>query len=189
MRHPMYAFIANMTAIFAVSLLGFASASVPALSREGAVYLRENAQGVSSGNCLDGWVDASFVEMGCLYFNSTKALSSWDETSSMCQTATPNSTLVEIRTAMQLAFVQMMIGVLADHEGPRYWWTAGTDVGINGKWFWASSLTPVEDYVWPDNYPDSRDTANCMILDFSGMTGAYNSNCDYTNAYPICQLK
>ena len=29
------------------------------------------------------------------YFNSTKALSSWDETSSMCQTATPNSTLVE----------------------------------------------------------------------------------------------
>ena len=91
------------------------------------MYLRENAQGVSSGNCLDGWVDASFVVMGCLHFNSTSPL--------------------------------------------------------------GTSLTQVEDYVWPDNYPDSRDTENCMMLDFSGMTGAYNVKCDYTYAYPICQLK
>merc|ERR1712133_192562 len=105
--------IANMTAILVVFLLGFASASVHALSPEEASYLRENAQDVSSGNCPDSWVDASFVDMGCLYFNSTKAFS-WDDSSSMCQTSTPNSTLME--------FVQMMMGVLADHEGARYWW-------------------------------------------------------------------
>merc|ERR1711934_910860 len=165
--------IASMTAILAVSLLGFASAAVPALSHEDAMYVRENAQSVSTGNCPDGWVDASFVEMGCLYFNSTKALSSWDDTSSMCQTATPNATLVEIRTEMQMAFVEMEIGVLADHESPRYWWTAGTDVGINGQWFWASSLTPVEDYVWIDGYPSTCDICNCMML-HSNPIGGYN---------------
>merc|ERR1711953_586480 len=163
--------IANMTAILAISLLGFASASVPALLREEVMYLRENAKGVSSGNCPDKWVDASFVEMGCLYFNSTEAITAWDETSSMCQTATPNSTLVEIRTEMQMAFIQMEMEVLADHEGGRSWWTAATDVGINGKWVWATSLTPVEDYVWRDSYPSSQDNYNCMTLHYANHGG------------------
>merc|ERR1711990_936517 len=181
--------ITNMRAILPVSLLGLASAAVPALSHEEAMLsLRENAQDVSSGGCPDGWGDASFVGMGCLYFNSTEALSSWDATSSMCQTATPSSTLVEITSEEQMAFIQMEIGVLADHEGGRHWWTAGTDVGINGKWFWATSLTPVEDYVWPPGFPDSRDTANCMIL-YSTVATGYNIGCDYADAYPICQFK
>merc|ERR1711990_188784 len=157
--------ITNMRAILPVSLLGLASAAVPALSHEEAMLsLRENAQDVSSGSCPDKWVDASFVEMGCLYFNSTEAITTWDETSSMCQTATPNSTLVEIRTEMQMAFLQMEMEVLADHEGGRYWWTAGTDAGINGKWFWATSLTPVEDYVWKDSFPNSHDNYNCLTF-------------------------
>merc|ERR1711936_1224781 len=99
---------------------------------------------LTSGVCPDKWVDATFVDMGCLYFNSSAALP-WDETNSLCQ-MTSNATLVEIRTEMQMAFLQMELNVLADHEGTRHWWTSGTDVGVNGKWMWATSYTPVEDY-------------------------------------------
>ena len=56
----MCAFIANMIAILATSLLSCASASVPAHIP---VLLPGEAQGVSSGNCQNGWVDASFVDI------------------------------------------------------------------------------------------------------------------------------
>ena len=185
----MCAFIANMTATLAVWLFGLASASVPVLSREEVMSLRENAQDMSSGSCPEGWIDASFVKMGCLYFDSTAPLSSWDATSSMCQTATPNSTLVEITSEEQMAFIQMELDMLADHELPRHWWTAGTDVGINGKWVWATSLTPVEDYVWAIGRPDQRDALNCLLLHADLGWAGFNYLCVSNVAYPICQLK
>ena len=103
--------------------------------------------------------------------------------------ATPNSSLVEITTEIQMDFIQMVMGVI-EHEGPRHWWTAGTDVGINGKWFWAASLAPVEDYVWHAGYPNDVTglSRNCMMLRSSWKEG-YNQICDFTGAYPLCQLK
>ena len=181
-----------MIAILAASLLGFVSASVPALSTDEVgkvpLSLREEVQRLSRGNCPENWIEASFVDMGCLYFNSTKALPSWDDTITTCQIATPNSTLVEIMTEQQMAFIQMEIDVLADHEGARHWWTSATDAGINGKWFWAASLAPVEDYVWHTGYPKNEAANNCMMLHSSYRAG-YNIGCDYPSAYPICQLR
>merc|ERR1711915_488033 len=170
--------IAKMIAILAASLFGSASASMPALPQEEVALMPPGkARSVSSGNCQNGWVDASFVDMGCLYFNSSTHVS-WDDAVSSCHVATPNSSLVEITTEIQMDFIQMELGVLADHEGPRHWWTAATDVGINGKWFWAASLTLVEDYVWHAGYPSNTISKNCMMLHSSYKSG-YNQVCDY----------
>ena len=184
------AFIANMSVILPALLL---TLSGSALSAENPGRLQEPAPDeelpyVNGGACPRGWVDASFVDMGCLYFNSTEALASWDDSASMCQTATPNATLVEILTKDQMAFVQMEIDLLEAHEAPRHWWTGATDVGINGKWFWAPSLSPVEQFVWVSPYPQDELSNNCLIINYSSNAGT-NINCDYTAAYPLCQIK
>merc|ERR1712126_593339 len=147
--------IAIMSAILLVSLLISAATALPAEHSGSLVEpaLHEGIQEVSSGACPSGWVDASFVDMGCLFFNSTKALASWDDSASMCQMATPNASLVEILNETQMAFVQMNIELLEAHEAPRHWWTGATDVGINGRWIWAPSSTPVEDFIWHTGYP------------------------------------
>merc|ERR1712126_436427 len=150
--------IANMSAILLSFLLTSAASALPAKDpgRLQDLGLRDvfQVEGMSSGSCPSGWVDdASFVDMGCLFFNSTKALASWDDSASMCQMATPNASLVEILNETQMAFVQMNIELLEAHEAPRHWWTGATDVGINGRWIWAPSSTPVEDFIWHTGYP------------------------------------
>merc|ERR1711936_4741 len=140
-----------------------------------------------SSACPDKWIDATFVDMGCLYFNSSAALT-WDKTNSLCQMVA-NATLVEITTEMQMAFLQMELNVLADYEGARFWWTSGTDVGVNGKWVWAPSYTPVEEYIWADNKPSYHADYNCMMLNWNYQYLGYDYPCDFTEAYPICQKK
>merc|ERR1712018_155965 len=166
--------------------LGFASASLGNLPR--GVEASQDKR--VSGNCPDKWVDASFVDMGCLYFNTTAGMT-WDDANSMCQMGS-NSTLLEITSEMQKSFIQMELAVIEDHEDAHfYWWTAATDVGVNGQWIWIVSLTAVEDWMWYSSYPDSGpDNYNCMYLYYGhddGMTGVTNP-CD-ASFYPICQLK
>merc|ERR1712130_276775 len=155
---------------------GFAFASVPSLPH-----------GKSSGTCPDKWVDASFVDMGCLYFNTTEAMT-WEHASTMCQMGS-NSTLLEITSEMQMSFIQMELSMIEDHEDGHYsWWTAATDIGINRQWIWITSLTAVEDFMWTSGYPNSRDDYNCMFMYYSHQFLGINALCD-DNRYPICQLK
>merc|ERR1712181_203211 len=144
-----------MKLLLQVTLLAVASASAPALP---------GARAGSSGNCPDKWVDASFVDMGCLYFNSTAGLA-WDAANVMCQMGS-NSTLIAIENEMQLAFLQMELNVIADHDGRTHnWWTAGTDVGINGRWIWATTLNPIQEYIWEPSKPNiGRDDWNYLYL-------------------------
>merc|ERR1711973_38921 len=119
---------------------------------------------VVSGDCPDKWLDASFMEMGCLFFNNTVA-GNWEEANIICE-STPNATLVDIQSEMQMGFLQMELDVIANAEGEtHYWWTAGTDIGREGRWFWITTLTAVEDFVWAsDTYPRNLTTYNCMNL-------------------------
>ena len=190
LSHPIFVFIVNMSAILLASLLTSAATAPPAAEHSGSLVepaLHKGIQEVSSGACSSGWVDASFVEMGCLYFNSTEA-KTWDDSVISCQMATPNASLVEILTENQMAFVQMEIELLEAHEGKHYWWTGATDVGINGRWFWAPSLSPVEEFMWAPGYPKNDLTSNCMMIHY-GLDAGYNQVCDWTSAYPLCQLK
>merc|ERR1712018_974324 len=163
------------------ALLGFASASVEKLPPGGEASQDTRA----SGTCPDKWVDATFVDEGCLYFNNTESMT-WDDANSMCQMVS-KSTLLEITSEMQLSFIQMELAVIEDIEGTNHrWWTAATDVGINGQWYWIASRADVEDFVWYTNQPSpSNADWNCMYLYRYNYLG-YSTICD-NSRFPICQ--
>ena len=96
--------------------------------------------------CPEGWADGTLVGMGCLLFESNTSFT-WDNANYFCQD-THSATLVSIESEDQHEFVIMMIGVLNNHEDPHIWWTSGTDKGREGDWYWASSLNPVERFLW-----------------------------------------
>ena len=52
--------------------------------------------------CADGWIQATWVDLGCVLFNSTKILN-WEEANIACQEV-ENGRLLEIRTEEQLDF-------------------------------------------------------------------------------------
>merc|ERR1711963_1242335 len=132
----------------AISILVLPSALLDAAS---ASKLAERKAGVS-GNCPDKWYDASFVDMGCLFFNNTAAVT-WEEANVICQKYS-NSSLVEIHSEMQMNFLKMQLDEIASAEDvSRLWWTAGTDIGFEGQLIWITSLTKVEDYVWHPGHP------------------------------------
>merc|ERR1712004_592743 len=116
-----------------------------------------------SGQCPDKWQDASFMEMGCLFFNNTVAVN-WEEANVICE-MTPNATLVDIQSEVQMGFLQMELDVIANAEGAtHYWWTAGTDMGREGRWFWITTLTAVEDFVFNPGQPSPTTSLNCLSL-------------------------
>merc|ERR1712156_1212662 len=122
-----------------------------------------------SGACPDKWLDASFMEMGCLFFNNTAAVD-WEEANVVCK-MTPNATLVDIQSEVQMGFLQMELNMVEGIEGAKHrWWTAGTDVGIEGQWFWVTTLTDVGDFVWYSNEPTVTTNDNCLSLynDYKG---------------------
>merc|ERR1712004_238634 len=81
-----------------------------------------------SGQCPEKWLDASFMEMGCLFFNNTEPMT-WEEAYISCKKYS-NATLVDIQSEMQMSFLQMELDVIDNAEGTTHnWWTAGTDVG------------------------------------------------------------
>ena len=80
-----------------------------------------------SDACPDNWLDASFMEMGCLFFNNTAAVN-WEEANMVCKKYS-KSTLVDIQLEMQMGFLQMELDLIAKSEGTtQRWWTAATDI-------------------------------------------------------------
>merc|ERR1719244_333719 len=141
-----------------------------AFTLQSSVAVSEEASS-SSSSCPPHWVQASWVDMGCLLFNSTTDLT-WLEANSYCQTM-ENTYSVEIQTEEQLEFLQMQLSVLEDHEGKKHWWTGGNDIGREGRWSWVSSQTLVGDFLWRNSYVPRNDTElNCMYLSWlDGYTG------------------
>merc|ERR1712154_72384 len=168
-------FIANMIVLLTVV---FASAS--AFSHRETVPL---SQSLTASNCPEKWLDASLVDMGCLYFNTTNFLT-WEEGNAICK-MTPNSSLVDISTEVQMDFLRLQ---LYDNAEGSAWWTAGTDIGIEGQWIWTTTLTAVEDFVWESGFPSTSLSLNCLSLTHTHGYLGYDAPCDNPR-YPICQLK
>ena len=144
------------------------------------------------GACSSPWVDGTLLDLGCLLFNSSETYT-WEEASVYCQ-GEENATLVEIWTDTQLDFIRMELRLLAELEGEAVWWTAGTDVGREGKWSWAPSGAAVGDFIWASSNPDGGISDNCLDLcdscanDIQGDYKASDHKCD-GKFYPICQTK
>merc|ERR1712004_296194 len=159
-----------------LTILVLSSAPVDAVSES--KLAERKTLGETSATCPDKWLDASFVEMGCLFFNNTAAVD-WEEANVICEKYS-NATLVDIQSEIQMGFLQMELDVIASVEGtPHYWWTAGTDVGREGRWFWVTTLTEVEDYVWYDSYPTLSNNQNCLALHPTWEYFGFDIICDY----------
>merc|ERR1711936_92960 len=126
--------------------------------------------------------------MGCLSFNTTQDYT-WEDANNACR-KNSNSTLVDAATEEQMVFLQMELEVIAEAEGKNHhWWTAGTDLGVEGRWIWITTLTAVEDFVWvSDAYPRVTTNWNCLALSAGLGYFGYDENCDVKRS-PICQLK
>ena len=133
--------------------------------------------------CPTNWVQSTWVDMGCLLLNTTKTYS-WEQASVYCQTE--NATLVEIKTEEQFRFLQMVIKVFDGQCGKHHWWTAGTDMGLDGHWAWMRSFTPVGDFLWVAGNPNGGLVENCMYLNYDYGYFAGDAACT-TSYYPICQ--
>ena len=134
--------------------------------------------------CPEGWVDGSLVDMGCLKFISEQHYS-WDDANNYCQNE-ENAAPLEIHTEEQHHLVKMELKELeVNGEGQHWWWVGATDSGREGQWYWAASLTPVDDFVWSaDRSPTT--VFNCMILHYTHDYEGYEQPCEH-KYYPICQ--
>ena len=147
-----------------------------------------------AGPCPADWVDATLTGMGCLFFNSSQRMT-WHDASVSCYHA--DSFLVEIETELQFDFLRSELSFLANSGIPGSWWTSASDMGREGLWYWASSLSPVPDFVWHSGYnqPDGGPDQNCGIMSVSNNFLFFDHECDVDNYgnfesfYAICQIK
>merc|ERR1711988_62198 len=128
-----------------------------------------SAQPDSRNSCKAGWFDASFLNLGCLLFNTT-AFYSWEEANVYCQKI-EQATLVEIGNEQQLDFIQMELDLL----GGDYWWTSGTDAGREGPslgwgaWTWwgtssGTRMSPVGGSITTVSaFPEDWDTSELTV--------------------------
>ena len=140
----------------------------------------------TNGPCPSGWVDGSWVGMGCLLLNSNTTYT-WEEASQYCQT-TANASLVEMLNVEQHDFVKMELEFLEAHEDRGTWWTSGLDLGREGEWYWSSSLYPVGEFMWETNEPNGGITQNYMGI-YSQYEPMGYDNINTSKRFPLCQRK
>merc|ERR1712126_358376 len=175
--------VATMFPVFHCAL--FAAAFTAANADTVTVRLEEETR----GNCPDGWFDTGLFggRMGCPLFNSTASYT-WDRANEYCYSQ--EGELVEIRQPQEMEFLMSYLLTLENHETAYDWWTAGMDVGREGRWIWPSSLANVQSYVWDvdDAEPDGGARQNCLILGHKYSYKGHDWECEKT-LKPICQKK
>ena len=172
-----------LVTIFSILLLSSFPADAVSESRTA----ERNTLSESSGDCPEGWLDASFIGMGCLVFNNTASVT-WEEANVICKKYS-NAALIDIQSEMQMGFLQTELDVIDNALNKTHnWWTAGTDVGREGQWYWDTTLTEVGDFVWRAGEPNNGIAYNCLHLAYNLGYEGLDQPC-YSTMYPICQLK
>merc|ERR1712179_694422 len=131
------------------------------------------AEETMSNPCPEKWTQATWVDLGCLLFNTTKSYT-WEQAAVYCQSSNLNSTLVTFQDEEQMEFIQMELEALEEAVGARDWWTSGTDITREGQWVWLSSLTPVPEFVWHSGQPAGGVNENCLMLSASSNYAAHD---------------
>ena len=153
--------------------------------------------GDGTNTCPEGWVDSSLVNMGCIFLGTSPH--TWDEASKLCQGL--NGTLVEIEDEMQMEFLQMQLQLLEGPDATRPFWAGGRtdndqEPDLKGDWKWATSSSPVGDFVWGERWPIDAQRASCLMLapsmDYKGSNYYCGDNIHLPSNYhhhPLCQMK
>ena len=124
-----------MSSPLSIILLNFFTTLTPGFGQKGNVKkiypTPKNSSGV--GPCPDGWLDASFVNMGCLLLESSSGELgnlTWSLAEDWCQDL--GGALVEIEDGEQFEFLRLQLQLVEEEEGEeRYWWTSGTDAEVD----------------------------------------------------------
>ena len=134
-----------------------------------------------SGPCEPGWMDAHLEGLGCLLFGTESG--TFQDANTFCYNNSAH--LVEILTESQMDFMVMELQLLETLLGPRFYWGGGTDWNSEGRWYWANSLIPIEDFVWAEGEPNDGIRAN--YLTFWPARGYYMADELTHILYPLCQ--
>ena len=141
--------------------------------------------------CPKNWSDASHVEMGCLLFDGTGIMESWESAQDHCaksvnRTGTDAAHLVEIFKQDQQDFIAMRLQEYEFATGTkRVWWIGATDELLETRWVWPFTFKIAEFSAWADGYPKNDLSAN-----YAAMGGDKFLWQDYSNSrdhFPICQ--
>merc|ERR1711936_1538372 len=113
---------------------------------------------------------------------------SWHRANNFCQ-QTPRAHLVETLSSIEFESLQATLVFLEAYTGRKQWWTAATDEGREGAWYWVPSLSSVGDFVWRSGEPEVNMEHNCMALYPGAAYLGIPHLCLWEEAHPVCQLK
>lgn len=134
--------------------------------------------------CEQGWVDGNFAEFGCLKLGADPL--SLENANAYC--SGEKAYLIEILTNQQMEFLLNLLELVEPLVGVRGYWGGGSDFNRDGSWYWTSSLTRVEDFVWAVGQPDGGIDQSYMA--FFTANDYYAADIDtHDMYYPICQRK
>ena len=148
------------------------------------VVFASDMENGTRGECENGWLDGTSEEFGCLKLGAERL--SLEDANAYC--FGEKGFLVEILTQQQMDFLLMQLEFMETVVGVRGYWGGGSDFNRDGSWYWSSSLTRVEDFVWAVGQPDGGVDQSYMA--FFTANDYYASDIDTHDMYhPICQRK
>eukprot|EP00091_Calanus_sinicus_P015047 TRINITY_DN32926_c0_g1_i1.p1 TRINITY_DN32926_c0_g1~~TRINITY_DN32926_c0_g1_i1.p1 ORF type:complete len:203 (-),score=49.59 TRINITY_DN32926_c0_g1_i1:56-631(-) len=162
------------------------------------------------GRCPSGWVDASNVGMGCLFYiwEEGRTAASYASAVSSCaqgpygefcpSCGTGAGHLLEILTVEQHQYVVDLLNT-AEFDTTVQFYTAATDMNREGQWYWSHSLVDVEDFVWQGGWPQYQQYSTFGTLNkpcpdtCPGYEWTMRDVPEYWNGgtgfYPFCQYQ
>merc|ERR1712133_173412 len=141
----------------------------------------------TAGNCPEGWLDASFVDLGCLTFQYDDDGKDWWDAFLFCRER--NSFLLEIFTEPQFDFLRLELQVYEEQYGAIYWYIGASDDFEEDAWYWTNSWQPVNSFIWTPGYPSNGEEGNFLCF---MPNSYYAADCDglgTTGNGFICQRK
>merc|ERR1711892_1092335 len=150
------------------------------------------------GNCPEGWIDASEVELGCLWADVEEPNLSEPDSMSACERA--GGEMVEILNMDQMTFLQDYLTQveqqsLAGQDGNVFWWIGLNDIEEEGDFVWPISGV-VANYtnwfeVFDESYPDPEHEFNCVQMisaEYSDLVWITLPCEDTDSTYHVCQI-